>query len=220
MPSVKLGITIPTLLCADLLMESVESLSKQSCYFDCCYIIDNGNQVLPLDDPKFKVYCPGRNLGVAASWNRGLSYLFQSYPITHVLCLNDDIVLYENQLETIIEGISAFPSKWFLVGTFHWSVWVMGRPGYLGTQWSPGKCFDPAFWPGYCEDNDFDYRINLINPGLIEKDLPFLTPRVKRNSETAKRSPIINHERSLKFYKKKWGGSPGHEIFTTPFNGE
>lgn len=34
---------------------------------------------------------------------------------------------------------------------------------------------------------------------------------------TAKADPVISHKRSVQFYRKKWGGDPGKEVFTIPF---
>lgn len=218
----KLSIIVPTLNRADLLLESFETLRGQP--YQHLFIIDNGNQSL-LDEAagtleRATLIRPGRNLGVSASWNLGLTEALKDESITHVLSINDDIVLHPDQVWRVTELIERHLEKWFFVGESLWSVWSISRYGVEVMSIRPNEVFDPSFWPAYCEDNDFHYRLNLINPSKLLHNCPALTPMIYRNSMTHEKTPVINHERSERFYIKKWGGKPGHEVFTIPFNGQ
>lgn len=82
--------------------------------------------------------------------------------------------------------------------------------------------FDEQFIPAYHEDNDYHRRLQLAGFGskIFGVNLPFL----HYGSATINRSPEVKAAWGPKFaacqayYTQKWGGLPGHETFTTPFN--
>lgn len=217
---IKLSIVIPTLNRADLLQELLLVLLQQSDNFEHLLIIDNGNQNLMVKHPKISVYTPGRNLGVAASWNFGIDKLFENNDITHVLALNDDIILGNEQLLVIKRIIRQNPNYWFYVGNYYWSVWAISRHCCEIMLNTYGYVFDSIFWPAYCEDNDFHYRLGMLNNNKYFGSIEDFVPNVCRNSMTSKANPVINHKRSLQVYKRKWGGTPGNEKFIVPFDGK
>jgi len=217
----ELSIVIATLNRADLLQECVQALLPQEDHFLRLCIIDNGNQGVERQykHHKVHVYTPGRNLGCAASWNYGLRHGFlEDPPATHVLQLNDDIVLGPNQLECIREHCLKYPEMWFAIGKFYWAVWLMNQDGFNALQYRFGKVWDECFWPAYREDNDLHRRINLIDSSRYIAQIEELTPVIMRNSMTHEKEPVINSARSERYYIKKWGGDLGEETFKTPFN--
>jgi hypothetical protein len=147
-----------------------------------------------------------------------------------VLGLNDDVVMGNNQIGIIAQYLSTL-NYWFTVGGYHWSSWAFSREGadamqdlvkYVDVQGNPvvrRVWFDEAFWPEYCEDNDFWFRLVCLDPSKYKDCLPILTPKVCRNSMTCAAEPAINHERSLRYYVKKWGGEPYKETCQVPFCG-
>jgi len=221
MSSVKLSVVIPTLNRKDLLQQALPNLLKQRDHFELLHIIDNGQQGIDVpDDPKILLQVPGRNLGVAASWNLGISVGFKLPQVTHILAINDDIELGENQLLVIRQFIEDTPDYWFYVGQYYWSVWVISRNGAKTMEYRPAEFFDSRFYPAYTEDNDFHHRLNLINASKYLGNIQELLPKIMRNSMTAQKMPYINHERSERFYCRKWGGKPGKEQFAIPFDGK
>lgn len=221
-----ISVIIPTLNRADLLLESLETLKGQD--YSRLIIIDNGNQSL-LDDIDTKIdrlylIRPGRNLGVAASWNLGITVGFEDPNVDFCLILNDDIVMFEDSIGRVQDVCIDYKEYWFLVGQFSWSTFLIARQCALYFLRKDGFIFDPGFWPGYCEDNDFHRRLNFIAPHLYVCNIVGLNPKLFRKSMTHERNPSVTHDRSLDYYVKKWGGPPGHELtvignelFLTPF---
>jgi GT2 family glycosyltransferase len=83
--------------------------------------------------------------------------------------------------------------------------------------------FDERFYPAYFEDNDFHYRMKLA--GATEAIAPCGYDHV--NSATIQKytpkQKEAHHERFKRlrsYYVKKWGGMPGSEAYTIPFDGE
>lgn len=217
---VKLGITIPTINRADLLVNLVSSLGKQEDDFEICYIIDNGHQGLSSNRDKFVISTEDKNLGVSGSWNKGISHIFNTTDCTHVLVLNDDIVLGQDQLKPIIEVIENNLDKWFLVGPYYWSVFVMSRECTKYMSYSKNKYFDEAFFPAYFEDNDFYRRITLLDPTKYLPNVSAFSPESYINSGSKQKDPHLtdNFPKNKSYYISKWGGEPQKERFITPFN--
>lgn len=219
---IKLDVFIPTLNRADLLFESLSNLNEQRDQINYLHILDNGKQDLFLMPYNSASYLQEteRNLGVAQSWNVGLETAFSAHPgdaSTHMMALNDDIVLFPNQIKAIKVMLAHNPTCQFFWGTFTWSVWIMKRELYLYLFNKYGWAFDPGFYPAYCEDNDFHRRLDLDGIHYIP-NLDVLRPDICRNSMTAKSNPVISHDKGLRYYEKKWGGKPGYEKWDVPFN--
>jgi len=77
-----------------------------------------------------------------------------------------------------------------------------------------------TFLEWYCADNDMYRRIRLAGYDIIESCLP-----VKHDpSQTLKADPEIRRRVDLMYpcreayYRAKWGGAPGREMFTNPFS--
>jgi GT2 family glycosyltransferase len=215
---VPLSICIPTLCCPDLLADSVEVLIPQLEEGDVIQILDNGNALSeksfpPASRARLRVFREARNLGVAASWNKLLRYSFPNFE--WVLMLNDDIALGTEQLKVIRERLAISADKWFLTGPYYWSVFAIRRECFLKVGG-----FDEHFFPAYFEDNDFYRRIQLLDPSKYQGNVAEFEPGVKRNSETIRRMPELNHrfEENRKYYIQKWGGPPEAEKFLLPFN--
>jgi GT2 family glycosyltransferase len=215
---ISLSICIPTLCCPDLLAESVEVLIPQLEEGDVIQILDNGNALSaesfpPASRPWLRVFREARNLGVAGSWNKLVRSSFPNFE--WALLLNDDIALGAEQLPLIRRRLAISADKWFLTGPYFWSVFAIRRECF---QKVGG--FDEHFFPAYFEDNDFYRRVQLLDPGKYQGDVAEFEPKVKRNSETIRRMPELNHrfEENRQYYVKKWGGQPGAEKFLVPFN--
>jgi GT2 family glycosyltransferase len=130
----------------------------------------------------------------------------------NVLILNDDIYLgkHEQQLLNFIDT-----NKYdFYESVAGWCAFILPQKTYkqIGV-------FDENFYPAYCEDNDYSYRMKLA--GLNKTTSPFLIPTEMRTSQTLEKNPELFYKsnyNSKQYYKKKWGGYPDEELFTKPFN--
>jgi GT2 family glycosyltransferase len=202
------AIGIPTLNRYDLLKEA---LDRYIVDFPTThiYIVDNGNQGIDDSNPNITVLKSSYNLGVAASWNVLCNTIFEEY--THALIMNDDIIIGKTESE-IYELLNTVTAD-FYVGPFYWSVFIIFKDIF-----DKVGGFDEEFYPAYLEDNDYHYRMKLMNCKYIQ--IEELLPEVCRNSMTLEKEPTINStfEKLMKFYKEKWGGKPGEEKYLTPFN--
>jgi glycosyltransferase involved in cell wall biosynthesis len=214
----KLGIGTPTINRKDLLTESLATLLPQCDDYEHLVIVDNGRQNIKVDNDKVTVINNGTNKGVAGSWNQIINILVDKYDVDYVLMLNDDIVLGEKQIKVIKEQIEKHSDKLFLVGDLGWSVWCMDVSMLPAMEYEPKKYFDEKFFPAYFEDNDFHYRMKLAG---VDKSIALheLGPKVRRTSMTLNKDKnVTKGSNNGAYYSKKWGGSPGHEKFKTPFN--
>lgn len=218
-----ISILIPTINRADLLLTSLLTLAEQVNDFNKILIIDNGHQRFRIPEElsgKIGIMeCPS-NLGVSASWNVGITSLFEDESLTHVLVLNDDISLGTTQLKEILEVLDANPDKWMLVGPYYWSVYAISRDGAKAMELEPGKYFDEQFYPAYFEDNDFHWRMRLIDESRYLGGISAFSPEKFINSGSLAKDPTLNKtfDQNRRYYISKWGGAPGRERYRTPFN--
>jgi len=215
-----ISVCIPTINCGDLLRHSVNALLPQLGLHDRICIIDNGNQSLrkSFTCNRIQLIEPPHNLGVSGSWNRFLREVFfepNSLGIEYdwILMLNDDIELGENQLISMKRELLDHEDKWMVVGPYYWSVFAINRKCVENVGF-----FDESFYPALFEDNDYHYRLNLIDRCRYVAAGDLFTPNVKRNSCSLARQPSLNNfGGNQDYYVRKWGGGPGCERFTSPF---
>jgi len=213
----RLSIVIPTVNRADLLSDLIKSLLKQTGHFEEAIVIDNGQQALDYSSPKITLLNQSRNLGVAASWNLGINILRRKN-IEWALILNDDIVLNENQISKIKNKLKTQEN--ILICSFYGlHVFALNlRLVYL-MEYSQDKYFDENFYPAYCEDTDFFYRAYLkkIPVNHVIKEL---SPEVYIISMSIIKNQDLNSNfgKNIQYYTDKWGGSPGNERFSKPFD--
>lgn len=180
------NIIIPTLNRKDLLLESLEDLKLNvldSEYCKSLIIIDNGSQDIKPIHPKMKVLTQDKNLGVASSWNLGLSF---SKDVSASYILNDDIVLGKSG-QLLSELVDKAINEDHLVATSHgyWSVILVTNKALEVV----GK-FDEKFYPAYYEDSDYSQRLRLIKkPHALWEQL---NAKVFRNSQTIAKDPSVN----------------------------
>jgi GT2 family glycosyltransferase len=89
--------------------------------------------------------------------------------------------------------------------------------------WKEVGEFDEIFAPAYFEDNDYHYRIKLAGMDAITYPPAMFyhygSRTLEEASENGKRtvtSEAFNRNRAM--YGMKWGGRPGGETYTTPYD--
>lgn len=192
---------VPILTKHELLQPMLDSIDVE---VGRIIVIDNG-MVLP---PSERVIHPGRNLGVAASWNR----IIEMTPDAAWWALvNFDLVFGAGDLDRLTEhmervGGCAILSTFQAFGVDRKAIDTAGT-------------FDENFHPAYFEDNDFDYRCRLTGVPLHG-----LSSRIDHKISSTISVPVFRRENNRTFpinsayYRRKWGGPPREEVFTTPFN--
>lgn len=212
-------IGIPTLNRLDLLEPSLEKYLNDFNGIQIV-IIDNGNQNVielarrlnnKIKDERIKVITPGKNLGVAASWNLLCRMAFDN-DFDNILLLNDDIYCGYGT-EVVLKAIEN--SKTGIVQSFHnWSVLLLSKKLYekIGA-------FDEVFYPAYYEDSDYLYRLKLN--GILHEVDASLNPEIALRSMTQEKNPeLVNESMQANRlrYIDKWGGSPLLEKYDTPYD--
>lgn len=212
---------IPTISQFALLHNAVQSAMRGTRPPDRVMIIDNSGGMFfdewVNDYDKLTVFVPQRNIGVAGSWN----YFIAANPDSIVVLSNDDVTFHDSTLAALVDTVENNPraglflpnaprEDQFSLFTIRHSVWSALGP------------FDPIFYPGYFEDDDYVYRCKLAHVQIEECfDVRFdhvrsATLRGMNQQETT--AHHARFESNLVRYIEKWGGKPGEERFNTPYN--
>lgn len=209
MSSIVLG--VPVLNRYDLLARLLASAERSSVVPDLVIVVDNGgrfdgNTTLPL-----LVIAPGRNIGVAASWNTIIERA-RALDAKRIMISNDDIELDPSTIARVLaEDADVVRAPGFAFFAMRPS--VVDRVGW----------FDEQFFPAYFDDNDFDRRLRLAGVNIED---PQGVPIHHEGSATLHSLPMEKqHKFSRRFeelrayYEQKWGGWPGKEKFDRAFDG-
>ena len=217
-------IGIPCLNRADLLLRCIRSIDHA---FDKLIIVNNGNDpgvkavCEQLGDEyltKLVIYAPGRNLGVAASWN----WIIDSQPTAlYWLLVGNDIKFTPGDLRKMNRFIRAHLDYVTMPANQGHSLFAVTQRGRdtIGA-------FDEGFWPAYLEDSDHMYRVKLANakwsdvPDVhaIHGEAPtYGSHTIYADAELFRRNQET-HRANFEYYKTKWGGAPGEETFIVPYN--
>lgn len=212
-----LTFAVPTLSCYDLLNACLASAEAGTVKPDRYVVIDNGGSLNELVQhgkvqlpANTHVETPGRNLGVAASWNYAIR---QSEELT--LICNDDITLAPDTLERLVKAATVDDPG----GVFYhpeicaWSCFLIRRRLVDAIGW-----FDEGFHPAYFEDNDYHWRMQIAGFDVNIVQGCFVASHV--GSATIKRARPDGFdeqfERNRERYIKKWGGLPSFETLRSP----
>lgn len=169
------------------------------------------------------------NRGVSKGWNIGIEESIKSGDeVTFIV--NDDVVFSPGTMDKMIEGLSQFDlttginirDEFDPTDSPDW----IPHPDFSCFAIKPAEFvdkfgwFDEEFTPAYFEDNDMFRRIELAG-GTAMRNIH--APFYHKGSVTQNwggsqvvTSPMFDMNRM--YYIEKWGGQPGEEIFTTPFN--
>ena len=159
---------------------------------------------------RIDVYTPGRNIGVAASWNEAM----RRYPDSWLVIANDDAFFNYTTVEALVQAAEQ-DSDAVLVGCelgFGFPLFLLKvkeaveRVGY----------FDEQFWPAYGEDNDYSWRMHLADLKKIQVTVGVREPDPGTTSREMNFDREALRERATIRYVAKWGGIPGYEKLRTP----
>ena len=170
------------------------------------------------------------NLGVSKGWNAGMAIAI-SKGIETVIIVGDDVVFRPQTISKITTPLD----KHLLVtatnerdGGGEVDEVYVEAPDYSCFAIRPADFvntvgwFDENFTPAYFEDNDMAYRVKLAGKTQMRRlDAPmFHKGSVTQNwgGTTYVTTPMF--EKNRYYYESKWGGSPGAETFTSPFDND
>jgi GT2 family glycosyltransferase len=176
---------------------------------DRLVIIDNSpDGDAPVPDGAVHVVT-GHNLGVSPSWN----LILKSSPLSPWWAIvNSDMEFGEGDLARLDEAVH--PGQQI----YH----MDGFAAYALTRESVERVglFDENFVPAYFEDNDYHYRCHLL--GVPTEQVPngmtHVRSAVLKGSQHYQDENRRTFPSNADYYLRKWGGLPGRETFTTPFD--
>lgn len=176
------------------------------------FVLDNGRQEIKskiINHPNITIIEQEKNLGVAGSWNLLCSEIFWEHE--NALILNDDIYLGKKDFE--IHDLVISKKYDFHVSTQDWCAFIVPKKTFIKVG-----AFDTEFFPAYYEDNDYHYRMKLLN--MSYHQTPVLNPFVYNASMTTQKEPALKQgiDKNKEYYRQKWGGLPSKETFKKPFN--
>lgn len=223
-------LAIPVINRADLLARCIRSIDYP---VDEILVINNGRDVavasilrqLSDEYAVLSVHKPAENLGVSGSWNWAMHNRPKAEYWLHV---GNDIQFTPGDLRLIDEGVRRHPEMVVRPANWGHSIFAV-RPHCLTTAGD----FDQNFVPAYLEDSDHMYRINLL--GLPWADIGKAQDEHEECRAIHGEAPTwgshaiyadrrlleanrTTHGNNFRYYVRKWGGGPGEEKFTHPFD--
>jgi len=205
--------------------------------------IDFGNRKMP---GRVHVLTNEKNTGCAGGWNAGVQYALD-HGFTHIGIFNNDILVGPNAIQAMydrlkrepavymtsaVDTIKELPIPQLVLNPEHD---VNKKPDteaphpnfscFMITKETVEKVgfFDEGFFPAYFEDNDYHYRLKLAG-GVncaIANTLAVFIHYGSRTQNQSIGSPIVpgpSFEANRNYFISKWGGAPGSEKYTIPFN--
>lgn len=168
-----------------------------------------------------------RNAGLARAWNTGaLSCYGDGADV--VIVANDDVVFGPGDLRRLVAHAAIHRDGFIAVcGGYHEGFQEqVTSHGYSCFALQPIAlevlgCFDENLFPAYFEDCDYGRRAALAG---LEQSVCAGTLVAHVGSGTIQRDPELNARnhatftRNQDYYRRKWGGSNGQEVYDRPFN--
>lgn len=204
---------IPTLNRFDLLVPCVASAYAGSVPPDRVLIIDNSGGACP-PIANAEIITGRQPQSVARAWNDAVSRAG-----TDLILSNDDIAFAPDTIAQLLAVAAAQPRAGIVsaIAGQRFSLFWLRYAAFLDV--GP---FDEQFWPAYFEDNDYHRRLALA--GWASPVAPSLVGHVTSATLAAARpaEQAAHHDRfraNRRRYLAKWGGLPGEETFTAPYDG-
>lgn len=203
---------------------------------------DFGNRKMP---GRLHVIQNGANKGCAGGWNKGVEFGME-HGFNYMLIANNDVLFSPKTIQALYDrikkgdkmlvsaidvayevtipqqvtdpthpvnnkDITEAPSPHF--SCFMISKECVEKVGY----------FDEGFFPAYFEDNDYHYRIKLVagNEAAIAVTSAVFYHYGSRTQNQEAGQPVVPgpvFKQNETYFISKWGGVPGRETFTNPFN--
>lgn len=163
---------------------------------------------------------PLTNMGVSASWNKGVRRVLAEQRDYLVIC--STAIHFNDGGVGLIAALDGTADEYGLEvdNALGWHLIAFGRLVFE----TIGE-FDEAFYPGYWNDTDFLYRMGLAGLPSPRENGRWM-PRVMldigdRGSALALIGGLVSADMRAQgeLYRRKWGGDQGAETFTTPYDG-
>lgn len=193
----------------------------------------------------FYAFLYKENIGVQKIWNKCIEHGFGAN-YDYVFIINNDVLFHQNAIKRLVERFEKKDEKVVMMTSLdmrgecmmpddifnkddrdkddvpespspNFSAFMINKKLIKEVGW-----FDIGFHPAYFEDNDMHYRIKLA--GLEAICCPqslFYHFASKTQGDPRYPGGFTSNEefaRCRNYFIQKWGGMPGKETFTHPFN--
>jgi GT2 family glycosyltransferase len=211
-------------------------------------LLDNGSDKETVEfikmvsvEPRTFVTYDSFNKGSAYARNAGLTFAFNGLKSDGAFFIDSDVILGKNCLDDLIDlqektnaavvfsndqKKEGFSYREFIAPDF--------KPTFKTQPFRTSECcliskkifqevgyFDEMYYPVYCEDMDYFYRVKLKGGKMIDSPTAYHY-HFKDNcfGENEEFDIFKWHKYGLleEYYIYKWGGSPSKEKFKRPFN--
>ena len=238
---------MPFLNAWSLTAQAIEDVLDQTLPHVRLLLIDQGSteptgvQHLPNADARIYVWHHDPPLpSLAATWNRALRFVWEQ-GCERAFVINNDVRVPNALCERLLQ-VQRLTGAWFVtadnVGDAYQE--AMQKPyqmddAFLRARGGPDfscflitrEChkwfqFDEGFQPAYHEDNDYHRRLQLA--GFGDRIFSVCLPYLHIGSGTLKENEKLREgwgpkfEACQRYYGEKWGGLPGSETYTVPFD--
>ena len=188
----------------------------------------------------------GKNIGCGGGWNQGLEWgLERGY--THFAILNNDILVSPHTIQEMfwritreprvlltsaVDVIKEIPAPQIVLDSGH----AVNKKPDTEAPHPNFSCFmisketverigmfDEGFFPAYFEDNDYHYRLKLaggVDCAIANTRAVFIHYGSRTQNQSLG-TPVVPGDlfgKNQAYFVRKWGGVPGQEKFTRPFN--
>jgi hypothetical protein len=169
----------------------------------------------------------GDNLGVAGSWNAGLSFSFVDREHDYAIFVGNDIQWSSGDLEKFDKAFRENPECDFISGNWAFSTFALTRKGFQRLGW-----FDETIHPAYGEDVDFwkracltsDFSAVSVDTHAIHGEAPTWGSSTIYSDPEIRRKNHHTHNANLSYLERKWGWDRNKDMasaeFMRPFGDE
>lgn len=184
------------------------------------------------------------NTGCAGGWNQGVAFGLE-HGFSHMIIANNDILVGPGMIQAMYTRMKREPKVLLCSavdvirecvvpqqvldpanGVNLKSDTEAPHPNFSCYMITPETIelagfFDEEYFPAYFEDNDYHYRLKLAGALAIANTTAVFIHYGSRTQNQAVGAPIVTSpmfDKNRQLFVRKWGGEPGHEQFTKPFN--
>lgn len=202
-----MNIYIPFVNNKPCLEEAINSLGK---YRNQIIVIDNSeNQNLELDN--VKIVKPVIPLFVSQVWN----YISKICENEVFIIMHSDAIASELAYEQLVKKIEEFGTEnWGIIFTNYDSFCAINKKSFNSVGGA-----EPEFLR-YFGDNDLYRKFDLAGykRGNLDTDVKHKNSMTINSDSLRLLINEITFPMQKEFYRRKWGGIPGEETFSKPFN--
>ena len=215
-------IFIPVVNNFHLLEKAVKSVKQN--LFNEYIIFNNSSTDIPeniYNSTQFKIYQPDTRKTFMQTQNIMRKYAIDNNFDYYCFMHNDGEIIDDTDIRLIKKADEIINTNWGIIFTHYDVLCVFKTKMTINIgEWGDNEWLKEQ-QSGYYLDCDYYRRIKLLKYNIIELGGKGVLHNEQSNTIKEKKELDFWQKQSLivkNHYIKKWGGTPGNEIFTKPFN--